>query len=351
MIALLQAFVLITVIGVVVTLMSKPVYEASAKMLVEGPSYNMNSVDTSNPLSALFELSQQQTVETQVEVLQSGPLLDAVTKEVGPAALTITPVKDTNVIEVTAESGDPKTAAEAPNTLLRMYIDQDSGQSMQEMEQARQFVEKGSIQSHKALVASETALRNFKTQNHVAELIRNRDDQISRVAGLTTEYQKNQTDIAVLRAEIAADTRLMNSEPATARAMTQVTNPIIAVLQENIRRLEVERVGMIQVGGFTPQAPQVKSVDAQIAALERKVAQQPAMSTSQSIVPSSVRESLRTKLIELNAQLPALQTQGRETGQALAAAKSNVGKYANLELEQDRLVREHDGAAASDKEL
>ena len=347
---ILQAFVLITVIGVVVTLMSKPVYQASAKMLIEGPSYNLNNVNTDNPLNALFSLGQQQTVDTQVEVLQSGPLRDAVTREVGPAFLTVAPVKDTNVIEVTAESGDPKTAAEAPNTLLRMYIDQDSGQSMQEMEQARLFVEKGSIQSHKALVASEAALRNFKTRNHLAELVLNRNDQISLVSGLKVEYQKNQTEIAVLSAQIAADTQLMNAEPKTASASSQITNPIIGGLQDEIRRLEVTRIGMIQVGGYTPEAPQIKAVDAQISALERKVAQQPAMSTTHTIVPSSVREALRTKLIDLNAQLPAHQTQAHETGQALADAKGNVGKYANLELEQDRLVRDHDGAMASDKE-
>ena len=49
-------------------------------MLVEGPSYNLNTVDSSNPLSSLFQLSQQQTVDTQVEVLQSAPLMDAVDK-------------------------------------------------------------------------------------------------------------------------------------------------------------------------------------------------------------------------------------------------------------------------------
>ena len=348
---ILQAFVLITVIGVVVTLMSKPVYEASAKMLIEGPSYNLNNVDTSNPLSDLFSIGQQQTVETQVEVLQSGPLLDAVTKEVGPADMTVTPVKDTNVIEVVAESGDPKTAAEAPNTLLRMYIDQDSGQSMQEMEQARLFVERGSVQAHKALVASESALSNFKQKNHVAELVLNRDDQIARVAMLTTEDQKNQMDLSVLKSQIAADTHLMNVEPKTVQSEAKITNPVIGVLQNDIRSLEVQRVGMIQVGGFTPEAPQVKAVDAEIAALNRKVAQQSPMASQQTVIPSTVREQLRTKLIELAAQMPALQTQADVTAKALADAKADVGRYANLELAQDRLVREHDGAAAEDKQF
>ncbi len=348
---ILQAFVLITVIGVVVTLLSKPVYQASAKMLVEGPSYNLNTVNSDNPLSSLFELSQQQTVDTQVEVLQSGPLLDAVTKEVGPAAMTVSVVKDTNVIQVTAESGDPKTAAEAPNTLLRMYIDNDSGQSMAEMEQARLFVEKGSVAAHKSLVASETALRNFKVQNHMAELTQNRNDQIARIAGLTTQLQTDQTNVAVMGAEIAANAEALRTEPPNSHTTVQTTNTIIAGLQDDIRRLQIQRVGMIQPGGFTADAPQVQAIDAQITALERKIAQQPALSVSQTTAPNTTREALRTKLIDLKAQLPAAQTQAAQTAQALAVAKANVGKYADLEVSQERLEREHDGALASDKQF
>ena len=126
---ILQAFVLIAVIGVAQALMAKNVYQASAKMLVEGPSYNLNTVDSSNPLSSLFQLSQQQTVDTQVEVLQAAPLMDAVEKQVGPASLSVANVKDTNVIEVTGESNNPKMAAAAPNAVMVLPLATGSASS------------------------------------------------------------------------------------------------------------------------------------------------------------------------------------------------------------------------------
>ena len=43
---ILQAFVLITVVGLIITLLTKPVYHASAKLLVDGPSYNLNTVNS-----------------------------------------------------------------------------------------------------------------------------------------------------------------------------------------------------------------------------------------------------------------------------------------------------------------
>ena len=346
---ILQAFVLIAVIGVAQALMAKNVYQASAKMLVEGPSYNLNTVDSSNPLSSLFELSQQQTVDTQVEVLQAAPLLDQVEKQVGPASLSVSNVKDTNVIEVIGESNDPKMAAAAPNALLNLYISQDSGQSLKEMETARQFVEKQGQAAHAKLTETETALRNFKQQNHVADLLKNRDDQIARVTALTNDYQQEQTSLVTLHAQIAANQSLLNREPATTVVKTQATNSAIAAIQDKMRDLAVTRVGLIQPGGLTPNAPQVRAIDAQIADLQQRLARLPTLSTSQSSSPDALHETVRAKVLDLQSQVVPLQTQIEITGKRLAEAKAGIGQYAGLELTLDRLTREHDSAQAQDK--
>lgn len=346
---ILQAFVLIAVIGVAQALMAKNVYQASAKMLVEGPSYNLNTVDSSNPLSSLFQLSQQQTVDTQVEVLQAAPLMDQVEKQVGPASLSVSNVKETNVIEVVGESNDPKMAAAAPNALLKLYIDQDLGQTLGEMENARQFVEKQGRAAHLKLTQTETALRNFKQQTHIADLMKNRDDQIALVSSLTANQQKLQADLASLRAQITADQQELAQAPSATVTQTQATNTAIANLNDSIRTLEVQRIGMIQPGGLTPRAPQVKAIDAQIAALQARLTAQPTLATSESITPSAFHQALGEKIADLQAQVPVIQTQMTINNANLAAATAKVGSYAGLELTLDRLTREHDSAQASDK--
>ena len=346
---ILQASVLIAAIGVVQALMSKNVYQASAKMLVEGPAYNLNTVDSSNPLSSLFQLSQQQTVDTQVEVLQAAPLLDQVAKQVGPAALSVANVKDTNVIEVTGESGDPKLAAAAPNALLRLYIDQDLSQNLSEMESARRFVEKQGRAAHRKLAATEAALRFFKQSNHVADLAKSRDEQISRVSALTSEAQAEQTALATLRAQIGADRTLLGREPATMVVKTSATNSLRAALGDDVRKLEVARVGLIQPGGLTANAPQVKSIDAQIADLRQRQSEQPALATTQSSGPDALHETLRAKEMDLGAQVAPLLAQAALTDARLAEAKQIIARQPVLELTQDRLTREHDAAQQQDK--
>jgi succinoglycan biosynthesis transport protein ExoP len=346
---IIQAFILIAVVGVAQALMARNVYQASAKLLVDGPSYNLNTVDASNPLSSLFEMDDQQTVDTQVVVLQAQPLLDQVAKQAGPASITVTTVPETNVIEVSGESGSPQAAAAAPNTLLKLFIAQDVENRMGEMERARQFVLTQGKQAHDKLNATENALKAFKQKTHIVELSKNRDDQIALVTTLTATQQKSQSDIAGLRAEIASDQNEMNREPKDTVAKTQTTNPVVAGLHDSIRALEVQRVGLIQPGGLTAKAPQVRALDAQISALRSRLAAQPALATTLSATPNVFRVGLQEKIADLAAQIPVLQTQAAMNDADLARAKSQIGSYAGLELTLDRLTSEHDAAQAADK--
>ncbi len=346
---IIQAFILVAVIGVAQAMMARNVYQSSAKLLVEGQSYNLNTVDSSNPLSSLFQLSQQQSVETQVEVLQSAPLMDQVAKQVGPATLTVAPVGETNVIAVSAESGSRQAAAAAPNALLNDYITQNTNSELGEMDRAREFVSEQGKAAHAKLVETETALEKFEQNNHIAELTVNRDNQIARVNALTDAQRTAQQNLVSLRSQIASGQKELAEESPSTVQLTQATNPALTTLEESIRTLEEQRVGLTQPGGLGPQAPQVRAIDAEIADLRQRLVRLPPLIATQSISTSAFRQSLRDKIADLSAEVPVQQTQVSLSRQALADANANVSKYAALGLALDRLNRQHDAAAANDK--
>src|SRR5947207_15727508 len=72
---MLQTFVVVVAVGFIVTALSRPIYEASAKMLVvaSGPTLTFSNSD--NPLTNILVQSQPDSVPTQVEQLQSEPEL------------------------------------------------------------------------------------------------------------------------------------------------------------------------------------------------------------------------------------------------------------------------------------
>lgn len=348
---ILQTFILVSVVGVVITLMTRPVYQASAKLLVEGPSLNLNTVDDSSPLAKILTLNQPQTVATDVEVLQAQPLLQKVAKTVGPATLSVATLGDTNVIEVGAEANDPKVAAAAPNTLLQLYVDENSDQDFHELETARDFVQKQGALARSRLDASEMALERFKQLRHMADLEKTRDNQISHVNDLTTQLQKAQTDLAALLAQSDANRALLAREPAALPVTQHATNGQRANLAEEIRKLNLQRVSLTQIGGYGPQAPQIIAIDAQLQELRREMAGQPMQTVTVSSSPNALRESLRAKGADLDAQVASLRANVAATQAALTQARGQIGDFAGWEVTLARLTREHDAAAAADKEF
>src|SRR4051812_41831530 len=69
----IQVFVLVLAVGIVVTLLSKPVYQSSAKLLVPVASSTVSLVEAKNPLSNILAQYQPDTVATQMQLLQAGP--------------------------------------------------------------------------------------------------------------------------------------------------------------------------------------------------------------------------------------------------------------------------------------
>ncbi len=73
----------------------------------------MRAVDSANPLSALFSVNETQSIDTEVDVLQSAPLRDIVSPKSGFDAYAITVTKfctNTYVIQVAAEANSPSMA-------------------------------------------------------------------------------------------------------------------------------------------------------------------------------------------------------------------------------------------------
>lgn len=346
---ILNSFVIIAVVGVIVTLITRPVYHAAAKILVEGQGLNLNTVDTTNPLASLFAINQQQSVATQVEVLQSRPLLDQVAKQAGAAVITVAQVKSTNVIQVDAEATDPKVAAAAPTALLQLFLSQDDTNNLDEITKAKNFAQEQAGIARKKLDRAEAELAKFKKQNQVAELFKNRDDQIERVGTLAAEYQRINTVLAGMRAQVAVNKALLAREPKMFMTALQATNTNKESLRTQIRTLQVQREGLTQPGGFTPKASQVRSLDGQIATLQTQLAAQPDLSVTQTSTPNAAYEALRARVLDGEAQAQTAATQARETGKELAAARSQVGRYAGWEVTLNRLVQTRESAANDEK--
>ena len=344
-----QAFVLIAIVGFVVTMLTKPIYQSTSEMLIDNPGMNLGNVDTSNPLSGLMGVVAPPSPETVVEVLQTPQLQAQVMQEVGPAVFSFNPIKDTSVIQIVAEAGDPKVAAAAPNEMMKEYIQQDADQSLSALESSYQFVQQRKAEADKTYAKSEAALQAYRKKNNIIEFDRSRDEQVARVTGMKQDLQSQKISLAVLQAKIAADKQALAQQPAANSYTLPATNPRVAEMQAAIRALEIQRQAITQEGGLNPHgdSPVLLALDAQIALQRNQLAHQPALLNTQTSSPNTIKEGLKSTLTELTASLAPLKTQIAKTQTDLTQAQADEIKLPDQEQQLDTLTRDRDGAAAN----
>jgi succinoglycan biosynthesis transport protein ExoP len=348
---ILQAFILFSVVGMVVTLMMQPVYQSSAKLLVEAPSLRMSTVDASNPLTPLLALPQPQAVETQVEVLQSQPLLDKVRQETGFTSLSVRQIRDTNVIDIVAEAHKAEQARKAANLLLELYMKTDADQDLVEILRAKDFVTTQEAAARKELIKADNELKEFKKTNKLADLLKDRDDQSNLVTSLKKDLQSVSSDLASTRAQTGDVRRQLSREPESVTATLYVSNPAIADAQRELHTLQARRESLVQPGGFTSKSREVGTLDAQIADQQKYLDSLPRVIASQSGAYNGVRDSLRNKLATLSTQQAALQTQYDVLNHRLVTARAAAAQFPDWEVTYEGLQRAHDDALAHDKLL
>ncbi|GAB4501654.1 MAG: hypothetical protein Fur0035_11970 [Anaerolineales bacterium] len=109
-------------LAALLSILQKPVYRASTKVLV-------TKATQSQPADISGAINLQQTADTYVQFLGMEPVLDLVAQRVGgeiaPEAIRASLVQNTQIINVTADDTDPARAAKIADTLVQVLIEQN----------------------------------------------------------------------------------------------------------------------------------------------------------------------------------------------------------------------------------
>ncbi len=103
--------------GYVVSNLQAPVYAASTKLLV--------SNQLQGKASDFAGLTNDQLVETYIELLNTDHLREAASKKIDASQISVQRVAHTQIVEIRAESHDPEQAAQIANTIAVILIDEN----------------------------------------------------------------------------------------------------------------------------------------------------------------------------------------------------------------------------------
>jgi len=118
-------------VAYIVSKKSTPIYQASAKLLI-------NQAASASQLSPGYTdiLTSQQLARTYANLLADGPVVEGMAQRLGlptdqrsiarlQGDITVTPIRDTQLLEVKVEGADPTLIARIANTLPEVFIDRN----------------------------------------------------------------------------------------------------------------------------------------------------------------------------------------------------------------------------------
>jgi polysaccharide biosynthesis protein PslE len=254
-------------------------------------------------------------------------------------AISATRMKDSNVMIVTYEAGDPRTAELVLHELLKRYLDQHLVVH-RPMDVHGFFTEQAGLLSGE-LRGYEEELRRLKQQLGVSEAASERDVALKLDAVLREEEAALQRRRAEIDANMAAYEAKAEIVPNRITTTSQQESSTLAELKSSLAQLELEQIRLEArfQPGFPLLAEHERKVAAARRALERERAQLTQASTS---AASPVVITIEQELARLTAEREGVLARlGAVRGQ-LAASRAQLMKLDEAVTEAariDRLIR------------
>ncbi len=289
--------VLVVIVGMSWLKAQRPVYKATAKVLIT-TSNPFTNADTIPSLANLQALTSLRSVETQIELISSAEVLNEAfaslperdrrqwfgTTELPSWAVRINNPKDTDIIEIIVRANAPRGAAELANAVARSYAHFDRQQFRQAVGNVCDDIQVNLRQMRGEMAQTQSELAAFKRRSGLV----NPDTQLAK----TAEYTANlQVEIGQARTEVSGNQATQHLLGASLRREQQLVlssetiseNPQYAAIRERIGTLENQRAELLH--DYLPQSPEVKSLDERI--LDERVRLK---QVAHSITSASVRQ-------------------------------------------------------------
>lgn len=357
----------------VYTFLTKPVYESTARVIIdfqgergghgaldfngsvaatkitnEIETLNSYSLSESVAVALLRKMSSGEFGRSLPPILSSRPGENAqdslawIEEVAGRLAgsTEFIPVKESDIIKISARSTDPREAALIANTYTGVYVERNLALSRAKSRSVREFLQSQLQAKQTLLDSAEAAVRVYMQKSGTVSMESETSKLVQQLA--TLEATRDALDVEIKSRDKTLQsyrTELAIQEPIIAKAIGESNDSYIHMLQEQLARLEVQRdVGLAQNPGMANQqmiAPQLRDVDTQIETLKKNL-QERTRSYLSTLTPSErpgggnegaapYLAQLKEKIIEQKIELDGL----RARRQALARVIGDYDKQFN----------------------
>ncbi|MGB6032342.1 MAG: GNVR domain-containing protein, partial [Bacteroidota bacterium] len=381
----LSVFSAVIVLTILVTKIMDPVYKSSCQVLL-----NTRELQSSLFLDAVRPEYGQNITQNELAILNSRSLADSVAGRIisqrpldesggsfipvilppedlpgsaslAPLALVsgrisdvidFEPVRESDVITVTAKSKSAIESALIANTYAEAYRDRNIYMSRSKSRAFKEFLEDQASEKQRELVETEAALQTYMERHGIVSLDEEARKVIDQLAAL--EATRDATDISLrqLRNTLASyQEQLPQQETNVARLIGEGSDPYIRLLQEQLAKLEVQRDVIVaqnpSLVGREMVNEKVREIDSQINALRLKL-QKETDKFLRTLTPTvgggpgdaaGYLKSIKQKIIETGIQVQALEAKKLALNDAIRQQEVKFERIPRKSVELARLQR------------
>ncbi len=339
-----------------------PVYEAQTTIIFEQSRDPLPAFDISEAFS------RKSYIVNQIEEIKSRTLAEEVVRLLDPEyallllrgrdhglsperqnyrltqiikkSITAEPIRDSDVILVKVQGPTPEAASNIANLVAEVIKERSASVKREQASSTRKFIEAQLPSVEATLNKAEEAIKNFKSQNQVVSL----SDEGKEILSRATEADKQLITASTERQSIEGRLTAIYGQLRAQGALTENSLPLSAgsmadSLRSSLVNLQMEII-KLQVKGYSPDHPQIKNLNAQIANVKSRLLEELQKITQKN------RLSPMPQIQSLLDQIPPLEIQratmtARETALKTILSQYDFGlsKLPNKELQLARLLR------------
>lgn len=370
---ILAIFVASLVVGVIVTLLTTPLYTAATTVQIDREAARVLNVDDASPRESMIQ--GEEFFQTQYGLLRSRSLaerviedqglatsnafleaMDVTTPATGPGGaakrrelvlravqenLGVSPVRGSRLVSVSFSSPDPQLSARVANAFAENFIQSNLDRRFESSSYARQFLEDLITQTKTKLEDSERQLVAYATQQQIINVNDGGTDPGENQSLASSNLVALNNALAeATAARVGAEEKWRQTSSAPLMTVPDVIqNPTIQRLMEERAKLDAQYQQKARI--FGPEFPEMLQLKAQIDEMNRQI----------NAVATTIRDSVRGQYTVAVNQERALQ--GRVNGLKVDVLdlRDRTIQYNILQREVDTSRTLYDGLLQRYKEV
>ena len=281
---LVAGLFLLTVFSVAVwSFVQTPIYQASATVLIEPEPPRVLNIQEVSPMGA----PTQEYYRTQYELMTSRPIVEKVVENLNlkkripelervpdpvpwmQGHMTVEPRRNTRLVSVKFEHGNPLLAAEITNALARQYVKHNLDIKLRGAQEAMAWLNEQMTSLRAKVQESSVALQNYRVKAGIMGLQEQRQITAQKIMDFNKQYLESQAQRLSVEAKMNELQRVTSDRGGAATIFTVADSQLIQKLKQEASELEVTKAKLSKT--YKDKHPEILKIEAQMEQVGQRI--------------------------------------------------------------------------------